>query len=70
MAASVFLQNSEFLRVVLLWDPNHRAWNDLQNALQMSGMWPIILLWGTMFSMNYGPWDTGEWWRKSQEAAR
>ena len=70
MAGAFFLQMSCLLRVALMWDHNHRAWNDLQAALQSAGLWTIVLLWGIVFSMNFGPYDTGDWWRKSQEAAR
>ena len=57
------------LRLVLFFDSNHRAWDDLKGAFAAAGCWDVVLLWAG-FHINYGPFDGGAWWRQAQEAAR
>eukprot|EP00969_Alexandrium_andersonii_P180962 7996469-Alexandrium_andersonii.AAC.1 len=69
LAPAFFCLTHLLLRAVVFFDPHHRAWNDCRNALADSGLWGATLMWGICFSLFYGPWDTGQGWRSTQEAA-
>lgn len=68
--ACMFLLYACKARLLLTFDPSHRAWNDLKAAYAGAGCWDAVLLWGVVFSINHGPYDTAAWWRTAQEAAQ
>jgi hypothetical protein len=68
-SGAVFLLYCEKLRLNLIFDPFHRTWNDIKLAYQASGVWDVVLLLGTAFNVNFGPWDGEGWWRQTEEAA-
>lgn len=54
-AAAMWLLYVASVRLLLFFDPSHRNWNDLKMAISSAGLWDAVLLWGVVFSVNYGP---------------
>ena len=65
MSSLNFMLYSEHAHMMLcLWDPYHRAWNDVKSAAKRArgGVWKAILELVCLFNLNYGPWGSGQWW--------
>ena len=56
------------LRVLPIFDPSHRCWNDCKLALQYANMWEVVLLVSIICNINHGPFQNAGWWRQGQEA--
>jgi hypothetical protein len=67
-SAVFFMTMKLKLRVMPIFDPSHRCWNDCKLALQQSNMWEIVLLVSIICNINYGPFQGASWWRQGQEA--
>lgn len=59
LAASHFLKNKLELLCDALYDPSHRAPNDVFLALKKAGQYIYILLMGITFNCNHGPFGRG-----------
>ena len=69
-AAAMWLLYVASVRLLLFFDPSHRNWNDLKMAISSAGLWDAVLLWGVVFSVNYGPFESAGWWMQAKEAAK
>lgn len=67
-SAVICLMYALRLRVVPIFDPSHRCWNDVELAIGSSNLWDVILLVTLLLNLNYGPWEGAGWWRELQEA--
>ena len=67
-ALNYMLYSSRALLMWSLWDPYHRAWNDLKLALKRSvgGGWRAVLELTLVVNMNYGPFGSGSWFFKKK----
>ena len=67
-ALNYMLYSSRALLMWSLWDPYHRAWNDLKLALKRSvgGGWRTVLELTLVVNMNYGPFGSGSWFFKKK----
>ena len=69
MAALNFLAySSDALMVWPSFDPYHRAWNDIKNALKRSRCkaWRVVLEMTLVANLNYGPFGSSAWHFKKQ----
>ena len=69
LAALSFLTlSSEALMMWTAFDPYHRAWNDLKNALKRSvcGGWRAVLELTLVANLNYGPFGSSSWFYKKK----
>ena len=48
--------------ILLLLDWKHRTWNDVQRALEDSGLWQYIKLTEIILNADVGPWSNHTWW--------
>ena len=57
------------LGIQTLWDPFHRAWNDLKNSLKQSKgkLYKVLLQYSLVFNLGYGPANTKKWSLKKQQ---
>jgi len=67
--AANFLQYSMRCNVVVLKDPAHRTWNDVQLAMQDARLWPLALAMSTVVSCDHGPWSEHRFFTEAAEAA-
>ena len=58
------------LCILALWDPSHRAWNDMRLSVADAGMWPYVLVWTVCLNCFHGPWNGAAFWEELKEAAR
>ena len=58
------------LPVVVFWDLIHQSVNEVLLALQMSGLWPVVLELLLVFKLPYGPYAGQKFWRDLQSAAK
>ena len=56
--------------VVVQYDPYHRAYNDLKDALRKSGLFRTFLEMSIIFNLNYGPGGTGRWLERKQQTLK
>ena len=62
-----FLQYSKGAHMALcLWDPFHRAWNDIKTSAKRAGSWKTILELTCLFNINYGPFNSSQWWQRKR----
>ena len=69
LAALHFLTlSSEAFMMWTAFDPYHRAWNDLKNALKRStcGGWRTVLELTLVANLNYGPFGSSSWFFKKK----
>ena len=68
LAGMIFLMYSkQALMFLAIFDPFHRAWNDLKNAMKRTswGCWRVVLEMTLVANLNYGPFGTSGWhWKK------
>ena len=57
-AAIWFLNHHLCLRLVAMYDPFHREWNDTKNAIRDEGFWWVILMSTFVYNMPHGPWES------------
>ena len=69
MAAAFFAIYKLRLPVVVFWDLIHQSVNEVLLALQMSGLWPVVLELLLVFRLPYGPYAGQKFWRDLQEAS-
>eukprot|EP00438_Fugacium_kawagutii_P020973 Skav206113 [mRNA] locus=scaffold3261:44575:49089:+ [translate_table: standard] len=67
-ALNFMLFSSNAMLMWALWDPFHRAWNDLKLALKRSvgKGWRTVLELTLVCNMNYGPFGSGTWFFKKK----
>ena len=60
-----------FKRVNLLVvaDPSHRCWNDMQLALQDAGAYHICMFTCILLNLDGGPWEGQRWWQELRQGA-
>ena len=67
MASLNFIQYSKGAHMaVCLWDPFHRAWNDIKTSAKRARCWRTILELTCMFNINYGPFNSSQWWQRKR----
>ena len=69
IGATNYLQYSpSALMFLALWDPFHRAWNDLKGAMKASksGAWRTVLELTLVANLNYGPFSSSAWHYKKK----
>ena len=51
-----------------IWDPFHRAWNDIKNSLKATGCkaWRVVLELTLVANINYGPFGSSAWFYKKR----
>ena len=55
---------------MVFWDLIHQSVNEVLLALQMSGLWPVVLELLLVFRLPYGPYAGQKFWRDLQSAAK
>ena len=67
-ALSFLTLSSEALIVWTAFDPYHRAWNDVKNALKRSVCrgWRAVLQLTLVANLNYGPFGSSNWFYKKK----
>eukprot|EP00438_Fugacium_kawagutii_P003708 Skav208248 [mRNA] locus=scaffold7893:752:5170:+ [translate_table: standard] len=73
MAALNFLQfSAQALLCVCIFDPFHRAWNDLKLACRRATAYPwrTLLELTLVYNLAYGPFGSGSWFIKKQDCLR
>jgi hypothetical protein len=68
-AAGNFLMSHLKCNVMVLKDPAHRCWNDVQLALEDSNNWSVILAMSAVVSCDHGPWSENRFYTEAAEAA-
>ena len=69
LAALNFLMfSSSALMLHAQFDPFHRAWNDLKNAMKksISGAWRVVLQLTLVANVSYGPFGSSQWFFKKK----
>ena len=68
-SAMAFAMKVLKLVVALNFDPFHRAWNDMRNAMKKCKrfLWEAILSCTLIFNVGYGPFGSSSWFEKKQE---
>ena len=56
--------------VVPLFDPFHRAWNDMKSSLRKAKLMRTFYGMSVIFNLNYGPGGTGAWMEKKRHVHR
>ena len=56
------------LRMMICFDPSHRAWNDARQALKDADLWGVVLLLTLVFNVDGGPWKEARWYHTCKEA--
>ena len=69
-AAAAFLTNHMRCSVLVVPDPSHRTWNDVEGALRDADMWLFCMTFITVMSIDQGPWDGAKWWEQGKQAAQ
>ena len=68
-----FLMSHVGLRMLSIFDPHHRAWNDIKMGVGKR-LWYVVLLMVVVFNLPFGPWEGGAWYEKllvmSEELAK
>lgn len=68
--AAYYLVNELKASVVLFWDFNHDAHNDLVNAMRSTAdIYDRMVLNGVAYNVHWGPWSSMAWFRACAEAA-
>ena len=70
VAFTYYAINSLRCRILPLWDPSHRMWNDVRGALSLSGVWQYTLVHTVLLNVFFGPWNGSAWWEQTVEASR
>eukprot|EP00438_Fugacium_kawagutii_P035086 Skav205139 [mRNA] locus=scaffold3411:179900:184204:- [translate_table: standard] len=67
-ALNFMLFSSQAILMWALWDPYHRAWNDLKLALRRckGRGWRTVLELTLVCNINYGPFGSGTWFFKKK----
>ena len=68
-AAGNFLMPHFRCNVMILKDPAHRCWNDVQLAFEDSNNWAFMLGMIAVFSCDHGPWAENRFYTEAAEAA-
>ena len=58
---------SRSLRLMPLWDPSHRGWNDLKLATQDASLWSSMLVLTIAANCLSCPWNGSKFWQESKE---
>ena len=53
---------------MMFFDPSHRSWNDVKQAMVDCGLWAYILALHIVLNLDHGPWDGSVVHAKSSEA--
>lgn len=57
------------LPILVLYDPYHRAWNDLKDSMKSTktNLFKTMLAFSLLWNVNYGPQGSKEWFGKKQQ---
>ena len=58
------------LRLLPLFDPLHRSWNDTKGAIGAAGLWTFVLLHTICCNAFHGPWNGAAFWEQARDAAK
>ena len=61
-AAFWYLLFMERIMAISWWDPSHRWWNDVRDAISDLGCWSLILLSCATWNFTCGPWRSRAYW--------
>ena len=66
-AATWFMSHYLHLRMATVFDPHHRCWNDIMDALGSCGLKHLVFEYMIVLNLAHGPWKSCEFWRQLQE---
>ena len=69
-AAIWFLNYHLGMRVIAIYDPYHREWNDTKLAISDENLWWVILMSTVVYNMPHGPWASCSFWSKMVDMAK
>lgn len=67
-SAGFFLMSKCRANVLLVPDPSHRTWNDVELSLHDCDMWMNCLTWMSVMCIDQGPWNGARWFQEGKEA--
>ena len=67
-----FLNYHLSLRIITMYDPFHREWNDVRLALALSdeNLWWVILMSTIVYNMPHGLWESCAFWSRMVAMAK
>ena len=66
MSALQWLEHKGYLSWTV-YDPFHRAWNDIRGALKKTQLWRTMLEFTVVCNISYGPFNSGGWHQTLQQ---
>ena len=69
MGAMFFAMHHLRMPIIVFWDLIHQSVNEVLLALQMAGLWPVVLELLLVFRLPYGPWAGQKFWRDLQDSS-
>ena len=66
-AATWFMPHYLHLRMATVFDPHHRCWNDIMDALGACGLKHLVFEYLIVLNLAHEPWKSCEFWRQLQK---